>query len=129
MILRPPRSTRTDTLFPYTTLFRSKILVLYPWYVWKPGSHQQAQRLLRSFLKMPDNEARGFLPGIGPGGNWFVPAKLLSDICEGKGFPGRHMCFPGQDHPVTKRFQVMRKTFHTRTNSEMIHLTTIPKRI
>src|SRR3546814_16096031 len=22
---RPPRSTRTDTLFPYTTLFRSKI--------------------------------------------------------------------------------------------------------
>src|SRR3546814_5367253 len=37
MIRRPPRSTRTDTLFPYTTLFRSlKILVeaatasLYP---------------------------------------------------------------------------------------------------
>src|SRR3546814_20391886 len=25
MILRPPRSTRTDTLFPYTTLFRSSI--------------------------------------------------------------------------------------------------------
>src|SRR3546814_9525568 len=27
MIRRPPRSTRTDTLFPYTTLFRS---------VWRP---------------------------------------------------------------------------------------------
>src|SRR3546814_12170683 len=26
MILRPPRSTRTDTFFPYTTLFRSLIL-------------------------------------------------------------------------------------------------------
>src|SRR3546814_3210115 len=25
MIRRPPRSTRTDTLFPYTTLFRSSI--------------------------------------------------------------------------------------------------------
>src|SRR3546814_3667269 len=25
MIRRPPRSTRTDTLFPYTTLFRSGI--------------------------------------------------------------------------------------------------------
>src|SRR3546814_16577674 len=25
MIRRPPRSTRTDTLFPYTTLFRSYI--------------------------------------------------------------------------------------------------------
>src|SRR3546814_12514706 len=24
---RPPRSTRTDTLFPYTTLFRSQVLV------------------------------------------------------------------------------------------------------
>src|SRR3546814_12135678 len=26
MIRRPPRSTRTDTLFPYTTLFRSQRL-------------------------------------------------------------------------------------------------------
>src|SRR3546814_5474984 len=26
MIRRPPRSTRTDTLFPYTTLFRSDFL-------------------------------------------------------------------------------------------------------
>src|SRR3546814_7260076 len=27
MIRRPPRSTRTDTLFPYTTLFRSTMAV------------------------------------------------------------------------------------------------------
>src|SRR3546814_12832747 len=27
MIRRPPRSTRTDTLFPYTTLFRSEWLL------------------------------------------------------------------------------------------------------
>src|SRR3546814_4056871 len=26
MIRRPPRSTRTDTLFPYTTLFRSALV-------------------------------------------------------------------------------------------------------
>src|SRR3546814_10305453 len=26
MLRRPPRSTRTDTLFPYTTLFRSDVL-------------------------------------------------------------------------------------------------------
>src|SRR3546814_17408813 len=32
MIRRPPRSTRTDTLFPYTTLFRS------------PDKHEQNQR-------------------------------------------------------------------------------------
>src|SRR3546814_9247168 len=33
MIRRPPRSTRTDTLFPYTTLFRSAVdgdLVVVP---------------------------------------------------------------------------------------------------
>src|SRR3546814_10597654 len=31
MIRRPPRSTRTDTLFPYTTLFRSQtIFALLP---------------------------------------------------------------------------------------------------
>src|SRR3546814_8770807 len=34
MIRRPPRSTRTDTLFPYTTLFRSdrewRLLDLHP---------------------------------------------------------------------------------------------------
>src|SRR3546814_14351253 len=36
MIRRPPRSTRTDTLFPYTTLFRS----------WRGGvALQPAQRL------------------------------------------------------------------------------------
>src|SRR3546814_5831622 len=39
LIRRPPRSTRTDTLFPYTTLFRSLVtdparihrLLLCPW--------------------------------------------------------------------------------------------------
>src|SRR3546814_12264634 len=28
MIRRPPRSTRTDTLFPYTTLFRSTVSLM-----------------------------------------------------------------------------------------------------
>src|SRR3546814_18813854 len=30
MIRRPPRSTRTDTLFPYTTLFRSMRFAVQP---------------------------------------------------------------------------------------------------
>src|SRR3546814_12103815 len=34
MIRRPPRSTRTDTLFPYTTLFRSSgaTMVISQWF-------------------------------------------------------------------------------------------------
>src|SRR3546814_1524052 len=31
MIRRPPRSTRTDTLFPYTTLFRARVGDDDPW--------------------------------------------------------------------------------------------------
>src|SRR3546814_13568724 len=31
MIRRPPRSTRTDTLFPYTTLFRIQYLLKVTW--------------------------------------------------------------------------------------------------
>src|SRR3546814_246548 len=30
MLRRPPRATRTDTLFPYTTLFRSALMRLHP---------------------------------------------------------------------------------------------------
>src|SRR3546814_9576654 len=41
MILRPPRYTRTDTLFPDTTLFRSKIAVLV-------GDYLLSKRLLLS---------------------------------------------------------------------------------
>src|SRR3546814_3057559 len=42
MIRRPPRSTRTDTLFPYTTLFRSPLSL---------------HRIFRSFQPAPaDNE-------------------------------------------------------------------------
>src|SRR3546814_5406854 len=40
MIRQPPRSTRTDTLFPYTTLFRS---------LWCPLSSAIRQRTKRRF--------------------------------------------------------------------------------
>src|SRR3546814_8214327 len=42
MIQRPPRSTRTDTLFPYTTLFRSKhgqyITIIFKVFNFPPSS-------------------------------------------------------------------------------------------
>src|SRR3546814_10737607 len=40
MIRRPPRSTRTDTLFPYTTLFRS-IQTFGPGGQWQAGSDDE----------------------------------------------------------------------------------------
>src|SRR3546814_16400711 len=51
MIRRPPRSTRTDTLFPYTTLFRSparasdkRRQIWGTVSVWWPGTSQLAGR-------------------------------------------------------------------------------------
>src|SRR3546814_6877135 len=59
MIRRPPRSTRTDTLFPSTTLFRSA-LILSPQIVEQAAAlidhHQQAATaviILRVGLEMP----------------------------------------------------------------------------
>src|SRR3546814_2614722 len=39
MIRRPPRSTRTDTLFPYTTLFRSPCAVIWRAWLSSPQEH------------------------------------------------------------------------------------------
>src|SRR3546814_8639475 len=46
MIRRPPRSTRTDTLFPYTTLFRSE----------RPGSGDDTRNFVPPYL--PDEEGK-----------------------------------------------------------------------
>src|SRR3546814_14472172 len=61
MIRRPPRSTRTDTLFPYTTLFRSSVLraATSPWL-----RHREDQAGLRC-LRLHANVAamlKRFLP-------------------------------------------------------------------
>src|SRR3546814_14331011 len=55
MIRRPPRSTRTDTLFPYTTLFRSA-----------PVAHRVLEPSLWRFTRrsVPRGVALGLLVGI-----------------------------------------------------------------
>src|SRR3546814_14700319 len=40
MVRRPPRSTRTDTLFPYTTLFRSDAAELRARRKWQADTHE-----------------------------------------------------------------------------------------
>src|SRR3546814_11388306 len=53
MLLRPPRSTRTDTLFPYTTLFRSagpRPQYASPRYVAVPGARvPELREVLKAF--------------------------------------------------------------------------------
>src|SRR3546814_1568753 len=50
MIRRPPRSTRTDTLFPYTTLFRSPA-----WAILYSGIYLLLFIAIRSFLGIPSD--------------------------------------------------------------------------
>src|SRR3546814_17944515 len=57
MIRRPPRSTRTDTLFPYTTLFRS--ITANPEFAEcgvAQGMTERRQTLLKDFLAMGNEE-------------------------------------------------------------------------
>src|SRR3546814_4205457 len=56
MIRRPPRSTRTDTLFPYTTLFRSS----------RPGE-TRVQRVAMPLQSTEGPTTKRPLPGSGAG--------------------------------------------------------------
>src|SRR3546814_1971889 len=65
MILRPPRSTRTDTLFPYTTLFRSVDLCLID----ETGGDVDGDHLGRHLpLRRGDATAQGRRAVLGAGG-------------------------------------------------------------
>src|SRR3546814_6587236 len=45
MIRRPPRSTRTDTLFPYTTLFRSPVSLNFDNVAQQRGGRRDARQM------------------------------------------------------------------------------------
>src|SRR3546814_9953567 len=67
MIRRPPRSTRTDTLFPYTTLFRSRAVRLHPTDSGKRLASEVAvwpDALLGAVEMLDDGERAAFLKGL-----------------------------------------------------------------
>src|SRR3546814_14563975 len=56
MIRRPPRSTRTDTLFPYTTLFRSGAAM---------GRPLPARLVARGLVELELEQPRQEIAGVG----------------------------------------------------------------
>src|SRR3546814_18520299 len=68
---RPPRSTRTDTLFPYTSLFRPPVLL--------EGAHREVAREAAVELgDVPGDGAAGE-PGPGAVGSATDDAHLLAE--------------------------------------------------
>src|SRR3546814_15951002 len=68
MIRRPPRSTRTDTLFPYTTLFRShagqdhrqRVAAVYGGNAAQHRIDRRTAEIFRRLLGQPDDLLRPF---------------------------------------------------------------------
>src|SRR3546814_10703581 len=69
MIRRPPRSTRTDTLFPYTTLFRSKPA--------RRAASRQGDRRTQAFrpAARPPGPTKGRATGQADGASKFLPMR------------------------------------------------------
>src|SRR3546814_9688908 len=63
MIRRPPRSTRTDTLFPYTTLFRSTLHELEEGGLARPGRPHDRDRFAGYDLKRDIDKCGEIRPG------------------------------------------------------------------
>src|SRR3546814_5193999 len=61
MIRRPPRSTRTDTLFPDTTLFRSAVPVAVAGHMFAPFAHD-GLGFEPAFLAQAGRVQQGFGP-------------------------------------------------------------------
>src|SRR3546814_5143636 len=75
MIRRPPRSTRTDTLLPYTTLFRSKataekIGAIFTEVIVAPEADEDAKALLAAKKNLRLLLTGGMADPLSPG--WFV---------------------------------------------------------
>src|SRR3546814_10752146 len=90
MIRRPPRSTRTDTLFPYTTLFRSEAttaaasgVIAGPDFATLGVSAEQAAAALAAFrISCPSVQRRTDTSGLALGADWTescVAAKTWAD--------------------------------------------------
>src|SRR3546814_19769226 len=76
MIRRPPRSTRTDTLFPYTTLFRSPHQPAAPQYADDDRGGRDGARhrdALRGRRTLPRSRTGLILPRFCGGGLLHLP--------------------------------------------------------
>src|SRR3546814_5201269 len=82
MIRRPPRSTRTDTLFPYTTLFRSIV-----------GQRERLVRLLADRIAVLAGDA----VQVALDEDRVAAPQRLGDVADAAGRQGHHVALGDQD--------------------------------
>src|SRR3546814_19656292 len=102
MIRRPPRSTRTDTLFPYTTLFRS----IRHWLENFLFRFFQISQFKRSAIPNGPKVSGGGAPS--PRGDWRAPsdgtARIWLDELE-SALPRESSCAVGSSCPSERKGQ------------------------
>src|SRR3546814_13533788 len=104
MIRRPPRSTRTDTLFPYTTLFRSAFDALgdIPHHVGEAALAEQQQDDDADDEPMPEAKTTHFNSPITLE-NVPSPPRAPFPVPVGPSVPARHRWDRGDLPPSDRR--------------------------
>src|SRR3546814_18757274 len=102
MIRRPPRSTRTDTLFPYTTLFRSDCRLQAFERIGSPEGELALAQLVIYLATAPKSNAAYKAFGAAqraardsgslapPAHILNAPTRLMKDLGYGKGYASHH---------------------------------------
>src|SRR3546814_10787144 len=80
MIRRPPRSTRTDTLFPYTTLFRSRRQLRAAAKAYSALQPDRQQELRAKYDALDGSERRGWMLGPVLGADYPKLHSLVSQV-------------------------------------------------
>src|SRR3546814_17654963 len=131
MIRRPPRSTRTDTLFPYTTLFRSQErvtgggvllhVVVHPELLQgglQPICRATQHQVLAAEAAHDRARAPEGISGVGAlGGGAVVDARRVAPVDRTSGVEGKRVAVrvdPGGPRSLKKKKQ---RTFNCRNSS------------
>src|SRR3546814_9785900 len=117
MIRRPPRSTRTDTLFPYTTLFRSYCSAQLPRLDPLDPLEEAHQGEARHQARAGDSRRRPLRPREGEGAHPRIPRRAAAHE-EGEG-PD-----PRSEEHTSELQSLMRISYAVFCLKKKIHITT-----
>src|SRR3546814_3554599 len=122
MIRRPPRSTRTDTLFPYTTLFRSNAWRRGPVsfgaaVVYREDILLDRRRISPLTLQTSEHHRAAWLLGLLP----YCPLSLERLVDECPNCPGKKLGWRSEEH-TSELQSLMRISYAVFCLKKKIHI-------